>query len=371
MEDKLITLAIHTYEKALVLKSLLENEGVEVYIHNINLIQPMVSSGVRVRIKEADLPKALKVVETAKLEEEGEKWPSELSHFSITKILVPIDFSSHSMKAADWAIHTASVYDAKILFFHAYYVPVATGVLPIEVTITGEMFNNDALRAIREKVIHEMAEFKEAIKQKMTSGEMKKVSFDTDISEGVPEDEIIRVSKYFKPSLIVMGSRGKGTRDIDYLGSVTEEVIDRSRIPVLAIPNISKINHLEEVKNLAFIAQFNQKDLISFDALMKLRSETNFKVHFLHISDKMDQWDEVSLAGMQEYLQKMYPNLTATYGIIDGSNKFKSMEEYVRKYDIDMISLTSHKRNVFVSLFSTSIANQMLFHSTIPILVLK
>ena len=55
MEDKLVTLAIHTFEKAQILKTMLETEGIEVYIHNVNQIQPVVSAGVRVRIKESDL----------------------------------------------------------------------------------------------------------------------------------------------------------------------------------------------------------------------------------------------------------------------------------------------------------------------------
>ncbi len=44
MEDKLVTLAILTYAKAQILKNVLENEGIETYIHNVNQIQPVVSS---------------------------------------------------------------------------------------------------------------------------------------------------------------------------------------------------------------------------------------------------------------------------------------------------------------------------------------
>ena len=36
MEDKLVTLAILTYTKAQILKNVLENEGIETYIHNVN-----------------------------------------------------------------------------------------------------------------------------------------------------------------------------------------------------------------------------------------------------------------------------------------------------------------------------------------------
>ena len=34
MEEKLVTLAILTYTKAQILKNVLENEGIETYIHN-------------------------------------------------------------------------------------------------------------------------------------------------------------------------------------------------------------------------------------------------------------------------------------------------------------------------------------------------
>ena len=65
MKDKLVTLAILTYTKAQILKNVLENEGIETYIHNVNQIQPVVSSGVRLRIKESDLPRALKITESS------------------------------------------------------------------------------------------------------------------------------------------------------------------------------------------------------------------------------------------------------------------------------------------------------------------
>ena len=94
MEDKLVTLAIHTFEKAQILKTILETEGIEVYIHNVNQIQPVVSAGVRVRIKESDLPHALKITESSAWLSEGVvggKSP-KLEKVS-NKVLIPVDFS--------------------------------------------------------------------------------------------------------------------------------------------------------------------------------------------------------------------------------------------------------------------------------------
>ncbi len=46
---RFITVAIHTYEKALALRSLLESEGIEVEFRNVNIEHPVHASGVRVR----------------------------------------------------------------------------------------------------------------------------------------------------------------------------------------------------------------------------------------------------------------------------------------------------------------------------------
>ena len=108
MEDKLVTLAILTYTKAQILKNVLENEGIETYIHNVNQIQPVVSSGVRLRIKESDLPHALKITESSAWLSEsivGEKETKKGEKSN--KILIPVDFSSYSMKACEFAFNLA------------------------------------------------------------------------------------------------------------------------------------------------------------------------------------------------------------------------------------------------------------------------
>ena len=46
-KDRLITLAIHTYPKALILKGVLESQGIAVVIQNVNLLKPVISPGVR------------------------------------------------------------------------------------------------------------------------------------------------------------------------------------------------------------------------------------------------------------------------------------------------------------------------------------
>ena len=118
MEDKLVTLAILTYTKAQILKNVLENEGIETYIHNVNQIQPVVSSGVRLRIKESDLPRALKITESSTWLSEsivGEKTPKVDSKSN--KILIPVDFSNYSMKACEFGFNLAKTENSEGFYY--------------------------------------------------------------------------------------------------------------------------------------------------------------------------------------------------------------------------------------------------------------
>ena len=49
MEDKLVTLAIRTFNRAQMIKSVLDENGIETVIHNLNLEHPELAVGVRVR----------------------------------------------------------------------------------------------------------------------------------------------------------------------------------------------------------------------------------------------------------------------------------------------------------------------------------
>ena len=102
------------------------------------------------------------------------------------------------------------------------------------------------------------------VKAKVTSGEFPDIKYTCVLREGIPEEEILRYSKENRPRIIIMGTRGKNQKDIDLIGSVTAEVIERSRVPVLAIPENTPFKEFNAVKRIAFITNFDQRDLIAF-----------------------------------------------------------------------------------------------------------
>lgn len=374
MEDKLVTLAILTYAKAQILKNVLENEGIEAYIHNVNQIQPVVSSGVRLRIKESDLPRALKITESSTWLSEnvvGEEETKVDKQSNI--ILIPVDFSNYSLKASEFGFNLAKTENAEVVMLHVYFTPMYASSLPY-----GDVFNyqnqlsdEETARTIIQKVQSDLKNLSDKIKEKITSGEFPDVKYSCILREGIPEEEIIRYAKEHRPKVIIMGTRGKNQKDLDLIGSVTAEVIDRSRTAVLAIPENTPFKEFSEVKRIAFITNFDQRDLVAFEAFFNAWKSFHFSVSLIHLTDSKDTWDEIKLAGIKDYFEKQYPGLEIHYDLVMNDNLLKGLDQYINDNQIDIITLTSYKRNIFARLFNPSIARKMIFHSDTPLLVIN
>ncbi len=375
MEDKLVTLAILTYSKAQILKSVLENEGIETHIHNINQIQPIISSGVRVRIKETDLPRALKTIESSVwLSDDivGEK-PSQTTN-NKNKILVPVDFSSYSIKACEFAFKLAKEYEAEVILLHVYFTPVYTSSLPYGDVFNYQISDDETVRTILQKVQIDLNHLSNTVKDKIASGEFPNVKYTCVLREGIPEEEILRYSKDHTPAAIIMGTRGRSQKDADLLGSVTAEVIERSRVTVLAIPEDTPFSDFASVKRIGFITNFNQRDLIAFDTFVNSLKPFKFTVSLLYLApakDAKDAWNKIKLAGIKDYFQNQYPGIDIKYDVVINDDLLENLDNYINESKIDVITIISYKRNVFARLFNPSIAKKVIFHSDTPLLVIN
>ena len=374
MEDKLVTLAILTYSKAQILKNILENEGIESYIHNVNQIQPVVSSGVRVRIKESDLPHALKITESEAWLSEEVTEEKEVELSSRSKILIPVDFSVSSMKACEIGFHLAKVMQQEIVLLHVYFTPLHAAAIAY-----GDVFNyqvgDDVKQSamLKNKASADLASFAEQLKSHISTGKYPDVPFTTTLREGIAEEEILRCAKKINPLLIVMGTRGSGQKEIDLIGSVTAEVIDRSQHTTLAIPERTSFEKMHQMKRIGFLTNFDQRDLVAFDSFVR-NEMRQFKpaVNFIHIAENEDKWSEVKLAGIKEYFSKQYPDMSATHNVLQNNSTFlNTLEEYVAAYKIDAIVVSSYRRNIFARLFNPSLAKRMVFHADTPIFVIS
>ena len=50
--------------------------------------------------------------------------------------------------------------------------------------------------------------------------------------------------------------------------------------------------------------------------------------------------------------------------------RIEKIEKFIRDEKIDILTMTTRKRNIFARLFNPSIAHKMLFHADTPLLVI-
>lgn len=365
MENKFVTLAIRTYKRAQMIKTTLEENGIETRIESVNLEHPEMSVGVRIRIKENDLPRALKIVEEMEIawEEKGETLKR-----AEKMILLPVDFSDQLPKIIDFGFYFAESLNAKVELLYVYYSPPFTISSVNNEVNTYTLSDSELLRQIISNANREVTSMTNTINERIAKGELPNVPFHFELREGVPEDQIVDFCKKYQPALVIMGTRGKKISS-ELIGSVTAEVIESCVSPVLALPVDMKINTPSEIKRIAFLTNFEQKDLIAIDNTISLFNWNSLEMFFIHAAQKKEVWDEVMLAGIKEYFSKHYPKIITHYELIDSTETMKQIDDYLAKHDINLLAFNSPRRNLIRRLFNPGLAFKMVLHSDTPLFV--
>ncbi len=136
------------------------------------------------------------------------------------KILVPLDESQNSTRALKYAITLAKQTGRSIIGLHVIPLYLVSGV-PRGFGVKSEMTK----------------EGKSIMKRAKQLAQKNNIQFEEKLVEGVPGIKIVNFvrSKKTKIDLIVIGSSSKGISKEKYFGSVSNYVLNKSKIPVLII----------------------------------------------------------------------------------------------------------------------------------------
>jgi len=144
------------------------------------------------------------------------------------KILVAIDGSTHSERAASAGIEMARLYGGVVTVL--YVVDISKEYAPL-----GELLSKaveDPFAAMRD-TLQELGD--EAIKRIEEMAKTAGVQSVRKIIEGYPADTIISVAEKENMDLIVVGYIGATGLERFLLGSVAEKVVHNSKVPVLVV----------------------------------------------------------------------------------------------------------------------------------------
>jgi nucleotide-binding universal stress UspA family protein len=273
------------------------------------------------------------------------------------RILVPIDFSKEAEGAARVAARIARRTGSEIYLLHMLELPVNT-IDPTELsTIISEP-----------QAIYFMKMAHEKFDKFKKSSFFQGIKVIESVQFHYAFKGIIKESEKFDIDLIVMGSQGASGLQEMFIGSNTEKVVRRSKVPVLVIKDGSDDF---EVRKIVFASDFSDECKRTFQKVLDFAYLFRAEMHLLYVNtihnfnttraieEKIDKFIEGF--EMSKCTKNIYNDISIENGILSFS----------RGIDADIIALNTHGRSGLSQLFNGSVGQELTNHALRPVVTFK
>ena len=273
------------------------------------------------------------------------------------RILVPIDFSKEAECAAKIAASIAKKTGSEIYLIHMLELPVNT-IDPAEMT----SIRSEPQIIYFMKLAHE--KFAKFLKLPFFKGVkvIESVQFIHAFTGIINESEKNNID------LIVMGSQGASGLQEMFIGSNTEKVVRRSKVPVLVVKKGKKDF---KIKSILFASDFSKECKKTFQKIIDFATIFDATIHLLYVNtihnfnttpaieNKMDKF--IKGFKMGEYTRRIYNDISIEKGILS----------YGRDLKADLIALNTHGRSGLSQLFNGSIGQELANHALRPVITFR
>lgn len=278
-------------------------------------------------------------------------------------ILVPTDFSPHTLQAMKFAVRmVASRKDVKLIFFHATetQVPERTPRNVYRDLVEYELTQNwERLQNLSQRVLSRLG--------------LERPPFEIDwiVKHGEFLDNALHTIKEQGVDLVIIGkSKSNGIQRFFY-GSESANLLEEAPCPVLMIPKKCKIKTVEKISLASITLQVDSffQDLVDFAKFF------NARIEIFHLHNAITDVEAFDKEGFLKNIKEKYgyENIEMTFVATQDEDEevAESIEEYVNYSKPSMLSVASYERPWYEKLFNTNITKSLAFETNIPLLVLK
>jgi nucleotide-binding universal stress UspA family protein len=269
-------------------------------------------------------------------------------------ILIPIDFSSNSENALNYAIDFAKKENAKLVLLNVFDISYASGAVPY--TILAEERSNlkresdEKLKVASLKIEFAGCTHHEAISV-----------------EGFTVDVILDVIKKKQVDLVIMGTKGATGFSGVIFGSNTAKIIEDSTCPVIAIPQDAKF---EPIKKITFATNYNHNDIDGLKSLVVLAEPFNAQINVLHVTDDTDSSEVKLMKAFTDDVKNKISYNNIIFQSLPGNDVDSALQKHIDDNGTNLLVMSTHHRNLFDKIFGKSITKQMAYHINIPLMAL-
>jgi nucleotide-binding universal stress UspA family protein len=268
-------------------------------------------------------------------------------------ILVPTDFSQPANNALTYALAIARKSGARVILMHAYHMPASNTTVFRDVT---SILKQDAERDLADVARQLMADPQNAV-----------VKLETAAVRGDLVNGLKKIADETRADLIVMGTKGTSGLSEILVGTNTASVIEDISCPVMAIPEQATYR---EIKQILYATDYQVADDTSISQLAEFASLFGASILLLHVAGNTSHPNRQDQL-ISEYTEKIkrkvaYPQLS--FRLEESPDILNGLNNTIQSMNIDLVAMTTRKRNVYENFFKGSITKKMAYHTHIPLL---
>jgi nucleotide-binding universal stress UspA family protein len=282
----------------------------------------------------------------------------------MNKIVVPVDFSSNSLKAAMYAFTLQKETQCVL-----YFVYITGVIIPEEYVPKGKQMGG----------IEYHIELCKKQLRKFAAKAAKKTLGDSALAENVKivvDDDpvivngILNAAKKYSARLIVMGTKGAGGLKEILIGSNTADIVEKAACPVLAIPDSWKPAPIQKVALFSEMVHPKQE----IKQFLKTGIATKAYINLVHITPVFPEVFKVDGIDTEKAINKLskdtgHEHLSLTIVKTRAENDVTGgIKKYLEEHKTDLVVMTVRERNWFDKLLERSRTKKMVFHAKVPVL---
>jgi nucleotide-binding universal stress UspA family protein len=189
----------------------------------------------------------------------------------IKRILCPIDFSDHSLRALDHAVAFAKWYGSSITLIHVR--PPAPVPYPAGPGMVATFLTPQERAALLDSLTR--------LQQEHCQG----ATCSVEVVEGLVAMEILARADAMSADLVVIGTHGRSGFERLMLGSVAERVLRKAACPVLTVPAaVTAVTPVSELlKNIVCAVDFSDCSMHALRYALSIAEESDAGLTVMHV----------------------------------------------------------------------------------------
>ncbi len=274
------------------------------------------------------------------------------------KIIVPVDFSTHSEYALKAAAKLAKKNNAEILALHMLEI--------------GGVTMSESAMQLKEMTIFHLKLAEKNFKSFLKKDYLKELKVTPVIKHFKVFSEVNTVAEEQGADMIVMGSHGSSGFKEMLIGSNTEKVVRNATVPVLVIKKEQPSLTFDDI---VFALDFSEESIEAYQRAIKLLESMANNVHLVHINTPYsDFMSSAEIEGkVVNFLQKAEGNLNKlnTINYVADYTIEKGIFNFSNVVGGDLIAMITHGRKGLAHYFTGSVSEDITNHATLPVMTFK